>query len=340
MSELDDPELRAPRATFAKVGAQILNSTAIYILAYLVCHIVVQGSEILVAYQYNIHTIWNPSKINFLIPDPDWRRSAVVLTYGVGQTLCLILAVVAMLRLQTEVEQRGLWKVFLIWVAIHGFNQFFGAMVTDNFLREGFWYSPRWLLWWSDAPAAGLGFFFANAALITGYLLSSTFLRTCDSISLMRLDNRWLLIGSLIFAPWILGTLFINLTKFPKVDFHPLRFSPVITMLEQSHQLSVLLFLFPLALGCRYQMYEMTVERPRATRTRWDVILLTLAAMATFRLVLHRGVRFDPKGWPERRSYLDKYYYQLQDQKQTSDQSTTQPAEQPSGQPANQTQVQ
>lgn len=280
-----DPEFDDSRPSTDRLVAILINSTAIYVLSYLLMHVVVQFSEIMVAYRFTIPTIWTPSKIYFRIQDPEWRRSAVILTYATGQVLCLILAAIFFLRLQAEQDKRGLKKSFYAWLVIHGCNQFFAAMASDNFLREGFWYSPRWLFWHSNVPAVGLGFLFANLCLVIGYKLSLPFLKTCDSIKLIRLSNRGLLIATMIFGPWLLGTLCINLTKFP-----------VMTALEHAHQLSILLLLIPLAVGCRFQMYEMTVERPKAVRLSGKLVLWTVGLLVAFRLILNPGIQFKPRG--------------------------------------------
>ncbi len=278
------------RPSSDKLVALLVNSTATYLLAYLIVHVIVQGAEILVAYQYRIHSIWNLSRLDFLIPDPDWRRSAVILTYSVGQTICMLLGIISFLLLQRLNEGRGLGKVFAAWLCLHGFNQFFGAMASDNFLHEGFWYSPRWLFWHSNIPVIGLGFLFANICLLIGYRLSMPFLKTCESRSLLRMQNRGLLIMTLIFGPWVFGTALIELLKFPGI-----------TWLERSHQLSMLLLLIPLAIGVRFQMHDTMSVRPRPTTIAWRMVMLTLVVMLLFRGIFQTGRRFDPVGWPEHR---------------------------------------
>lgn len=278
------PDFEENRTGSTRITAILLNSTAFYVLAYLLMHVIVQLSEILVAYRFTIPSIWMPSKIYFRIQDPDWRRSAVILTYATGQTICAALAFFFFLRLQGEQEKRGLKKSFYVWLVLHGCNQFFGAMAADNFLREGFWYSPRWMFWHSNIPAVGLGFLFANICLVIGYKLSLPFLKTCDSISLMRLPNRMQLIWTMIFGPWVLGTLLIELLKVP-----------VMTPLEHSHQLSMLLLLIPLAVGCRFQMYEMTVDSPKRVRLSRVLLMWTLLVMVAFRLILNNGIFFKPR---------------------------------------------
>ncbi len=273
------------RPPLAKLAILILNSAALYVLAYFLMHIVIQASEVALSYRYIIPTIWNPSKLNFQIQQTEWRRTWVVLIFSVGHFLCLVIAVVAFIRLQNAQEKRGLKKLFYFWAVIHGCNHFFGAMAADNFVLDGFWLAPRYLFIYTNVPAIALGFLFANICLLIGYKLSMSLLKTCDSISLMRLENRSLLVWTTIFGPWVVGTLLIALTK-----------APVMTLLELSHQFSILLLLIPLAVGCRFQMYEMTVEAPRKTRLSGKLVMAMVVFLVAFRLVFNGGIYFKPHG--------------------------------------------
>ncbi len=280
------PTSTEPQLSASKLAIIALHSTAFYVLAYLVMHSVVQLAEVAMSYVFVIPTIMTPSKLQFTIQEHEWRRSAVILIFAIGQTLALLLAGYFFLKLQPASEQRGLKKSFYVWLVIHGCNQFFGAMPADNFVRDGFWCSPRWLFTYSNIPAVGLGFVFAIVCLLIGYKLSLSFLKTCDSISLIRLDNRPTLIWTMIFAPWALGTLVINACKFP-----------VMTILEQTHQLSILLILISLAVGCRYEMHEMTVQAPRRTTLSKKLLGVTLAILIAYRLILQPGIHINPHGY-------------------------------------------
>ncbi|MBC7446715.1 MAG: hypothetical protein H7330_01495 [Hymenobacteraceae bacterium] len=270
----------------AKLFSILLNSAALYVLAYTVMHVALQLTEIILAYRYVIPTIWYPSKLNFRIQDLDWRRSTVVIVFALGQTLCLFLAGFFMLRLRDASEKGGMLKLFYAWLVLHGCNQFFGAMVADNFVRDGFWLSPRFLFTTTNIPAVTAGFLFANLCLLIGYKLSLPFLKTCDSITLMRLENRPALIWTTIFGPWAVGTLAINLCKLN-----------AITILEESHLFSILLLLIPMAVGVRFEMHETTSEAPRRPRLARGLMLGTILVLIAFRLVLHKGVYFRPHGY-------------------------------------------
>ena len=266
-----------------------LNSAAIYVLAYILVFGVLQLSQAAMAYRYVIPTILHPSKLNYLIQDPEWRRSIIVIVFSTGPVLCLLLAVVALFRLRSTLEDRGSAKVFYAWVVLHGCNQFFGAMVADNFLRDGFWLAPAYLVITSTVPAIALGFLFANLCLVIGYKLSLPFLKTCDSISLMRLENRPKLIWITIFAPWAIGTLAVNLSKIGTM-----------TMLEAAHSLVILLLLIPMAVGIRFEMHELTVPAPRRPRLERVLIVSALTALIGWRAITHKGIYFKPHGY---RSY-------------------------------------
>ena len=274
------------RLSFAKLSSMLLNATALYVLAYMLTQMVVQATQIYLAFMYLIPTIWYPSKVNFRIQDSEWRRAAIIIIFSAGQVLTLIMAFFFMTRLPSAHERRGLLKVFYMWLVLHGFNQFFGAMVADTFLSTGFWLPPRYLFISSEVPAVTLGFIFANVGLVIGYKMALPFLKTCDSISLMRLENRVPLIWTTIFGPWLLGTALICLCKIGKI-----------TGMELSHLVSILLLLIPMAVGIRFEMHEQTVQYPRRPRLHRVLVLLTLLFLGAYRLVFDKGIFFKPRGY-------------------------------------------
>ena len=275
-----------PRFSTAKIASILLNSALLYVLAYLLMHLLVQATQIAIAYRYVIPTILNPSKLNFRIQDPEWRRSSVVIIFAVGQTLCLLLSAFFVLRLRDASERRGLQKLFYAWLILHGSNQFFGALVADNFVRDGFWLSPRYLFITTNVPAVAAGFLSANICLIIGYKMSLPFLKTCDSITLMKLENRPMLVWVTIFGPWLVGTIAINLCKIQAM-----------TILEEAHLFSILLLLIPMAVGVRFEMHEQTVPDPRRPRLNRGLALFTVLVLVAYRLVLHKGIYFKPHGY-------------------------------------------
>lgn len=274
------------RLTFAKLASILLNSAALYVAAYMLMQFVVQATQATLAYRYSIPTIWYPSRLNFRIQDPEWRRAAIVVVFSAGQIVALIPTIFFLFRLPAAQEERGLLKVFYMWMVLHGLNQFFGAMVVDNFLSTGFWLAPRYLFLSSEVPAVTLGFLFANLCLLFGYKLALPFLHTCDSISLMRLDNRTALVWTTIFGPWFVGTLLINLCKLG-----------TISGLELAHLVSILILLIPMAVGVRFEMHEQTVQNPLRPRLNKTLLLLTLLSLGLFRFVFEKGIFFKPHGY-------------------------------------------
>jgi hypothetical protein len=280
--------------TFGKLTSIALNSAALYVLTYLISHLIVHAAQVATSSYYIIPNIWRIGKLMFRIQDPEWRRSMVVIIFASGQTLCLILAGLALMRLRTSLLKRGLQKLFWAWMLLHLCNQFFGAMAADNFTRAGFWYSPRFLFITSNVPAVAAGFVCSLVCLFIGYKMSLPFLRTCDSITLMQLQNRSQLIWVTVFAPWLIGTVTVLGLKFDDI-FQ--RGAPIY-WLELGHLVSIMLLLIPMAVGMRFEMHEMTVEFPRKPKLSWPLIITALLVMGTMRLIFRGdGIFIKPKGY-------------------------------------------
>ncbi|MBF9238835.1 hypothetical protein I2I05_15640 [Hymenobacter sp. BT683] len=206
----------------------------------------------------------------------EWWRRAIIVVYGVGPALCLVLGIAAFLWFwQRARAQRGLFKLLLLWVAFHSLNAVFGALLADTFTLSGFYYVPDWLFNMGKTPAMVTACLFGLVQLVLGYFGSMAFLQAHDSRTVMRYTNRKQMVLFTLMTPWVVGGLFISLTKLPYLSIQ-----------EVLHLLIIGLLLVPMALGCLNETFSETVERALPTHVAWGLVGLAVLVAVAWRFAL------------------------------------------------------
>lgn len=273
----------APSATSrTKFLISALNGTAHFVLAYYLVWGLHDMAKIAAATHFKIHGNWNPSRITFKLDDSEWWRTAVVAVYGIGPLLCLLMGVVAFIWFwRRERARRGQLKLFLLWVTFHSCNAVFGALLADTITHSGFWFVPGWLLVLGNVVTIVLAILAGLIQLVLGYFGAVAFLQAHDSKTVMRYHNRQQMVFSTLIAPWVVGSLFITLTKLP-----------YFTTPECMHLLMIGLLLVPLAAGCLSELFSSTVKRPQPTRIGWGLVAAAVLVAVAWRLILSPLVAF------------------------------------------------
>ncbi|SHJ50247.1 hypothetical protein SAMN02745146_3269 [Hymenobacter daecheongensis DSM 21074] len=276
------PASVATSSATTKTTITALNSTVIYLLAYLLINGLHQLSTVAMAVRLSIPGVWGVSSIKFSISDPEWWRTAVLAVYGVGPAVCAVVAIGAGLWFwKRERGKRGLRKLLLVWVAFHACNQVLGAMVGDTFTESGVWYVPSWLFLAGNTPNVVVAVLCGLLQMVVGYVAAVGFLQTHDSITLMQYPNRRKLIVATILIPWMAGSALLALLKYPDLSLN-----------ERLHFLTMGLLLLPLSLACANELFEFTVEFPQKTKTAWGLLALTGAVALGWWLLLATGRHF------------------------------------------------
>jgi hypothetical protein len=271
-----------PASQSGKTTITALNSTVIYVLAYLLTQGAYQAATVRMAARLSVPGIWRVSSIKFTMPDWQWCRLAVLAVYGVGPAVGLGLGLGAALWFWKSARQQpGLLKLLLLWVALHGANLTMGALVGDTFLENWAWYIPSWLFMAGNGPNIAVAVVCGLLLLGVGYFAAFAFLQSHDSITLMQFDNRGKLIQAGILVPWVAGSLFLAALKWPELSRN-----------ELLHFLTMALLLVPMALHCRTEPFDMTLPGSRRTRLSLSLLVLTLALAAAWRVVLTPGLLF------------------------------------------------
>lgn len=267
----------------SKTKVLALNSTVLYLLAYLLVQGAYQAATVGMALRLSIPGVWRVSSIRFTLADAQWWRIGVLAVYGAGPAVCALIGLGAALWFWLRARQQpGLLKLFLLWVALHACNLVLGALAADTLLENWAWYLPSWLFLAGNLPNIALAVVAALLQLVVGYFATIGFLQSHDSITLMQLEYRPQLIRAGLWAPWLFGSLALAALKFPDI-----------TRNELLHFLTMgLLLLLPLALHSRSELFDQTLPRSRKTYPAWDLVGLTLLVAVGWWWVLTPGVRF------------------------------------------------
>lgn len=269
-----------PEAKLEKQRIITANSTAFYVLAYFFVYIVHQLITVFAARSSGIRSELFPGHIEFKIADSQWLKNDVISVYAAGPVVCLTLAILFLIWFHKAAKRRGVKKVFLLWVFIHGLNVFFGSLLAGCIAETGFWYAIQWTVL-NYAFVWIIGGLLALVLLTAGVFLAPTFLLSCDSITLMQIENRKKMLAATLVYPWFFGSLFIAILKIP--DLH---------LYESLQFLTILFFLIPAYFQNLKNPISQNVEAPQRTRLVSGTIILTILGALIFRIIVHNGYFF------------------------------------------------
>ena len=117
--------------------------------------------------------------------------------------------------------------------------------------------------------------------LVLGYFAALAFLQAHDSITVMRYEYRSRMVLNTLLLPWMVGSAFIALTKYPYFSVQ-----------EAVHLLMMGLLVAPLALGCLNDVFSDTVARPQPTHVAWGLVVVAALIAGLWRLLLSPPIAF------------------------------------------------
>jgi len=262
-----------------------INSTAIYILAFLFIYIIYQVATVLVASHFNIASTLFFYGIRWPGPDSTlWTFDSVIAIFLAGPLVSLLMGVFLLAFFYIFIVKDGFasLKLFFVWSYIHAFNLFFGAFIVGVITEKGFGYAQDWL-YLSSTDKYIISTIFIFILALIGFFSTSHFLQCALSNFIIRKDNRILFIFSQVFVPWLLGSFLILLIKTPKNTYHEaLIFMPLVF---------VFLPIFPNYFSFWTARIKLPPRRNELHIDKIQLILLTIA-LIIFRVVLNFGIPF------------------------------------------------
>ena len=260
----------------------IINSTGLFLLAYLFIYLLINFSSSLVASSYDIKTIVYYSKIAFLINNYKWKYDQIVLVFSIGPFLCLIVAVVSLILYANLVDHKWFINLLFLWIFCHGFVHFFGEFFLGLILYKGFGYSLAYLFRFTrEYNKLFLILFSVSAMIITGLLSTRLFIFSGNTyFKEINNKNRNYFIKSQFIVPCILGTIILLILKIPKISEFELYIN-----------LCIFLILLPVLFRSQNMQDCLFDEDPRGIQIYWKILILCFSLLLIFRLIFSNGIR-------------------------------------------------
>ena len=198
------------------------NSTAAFVLAYLLIFYIDHFIKIALAgnFGYDIGFDWH--SINYYIEPHEWTHDSVKLIYSSGPILVLIFGIISMVAFWSLVQEQAKIKILLVWITIHAFNFFFGGLLIGNIFKQGIGHVFNWL-YLSDTTKMMVALVGFMGLLGTAYFMAKPVAITANSY-FKKLDsgNFPFFITSQVLLPAILGTIICLLFFYPYNMFQEL----------------------------------------------------------------------------------------------------------------------
>ena len=277
---LSTPDLRK------KFLIVFLQSTAYYLLAFLVVYVIYQLVTILVASVFHIPVTWYYYQLKFPLYTYSklYTRPALVLIFGSGPMVSLLFAFLSLKSFFAKRAVSNHFQLFSLWGIVSGVNLFFGAYIAGFLTRTEFIYTSEWLLMSNVFDIEEMVFTMVSIGmlLIIGRLLTPMFLVSSGSVTLLTPEYRLFFIYSQVILPWIagIGIFFIIVTPHYYIPFLLKTLTPGLVVIPS-------LFMYNTARNENIH----TSGLIRRNYFRWSIVIAVIALLFFYRIILNFGVK-------------------------------------------------
>lgn len=255
-----------------------INSTALFIISYLLVYFTYQLTVLIAASRWKLDSVLFYYDLVFNDYSPLWTKYNILLVTFSGPFISFIIGFLFFRFFSIRPKVRGFLKLFFLWIALHGFNFFFGAFASGVAFSEGFGYVPEWLsfnVFWQILVS--LLFLFILGLI--GFYTASRFLDTSNSAYRVRDENKLKFLFYQVVLPWLFGTTLILLVKIPN------------NLPYDMGNLVTLVFAIVPVVFNRYARPTITFEGDRRpTQIKWNFIAIFVILLLAFRIGLNNGL--------------------------------------------------
>jgi len=281
-------ESKTSRSTFFKI---LLNSTALFILSYLVLFIIGQVITAWVALSFDYKLIIYYFKLYYNIRSDEWSGDAVKILYSIQPLVGLLFGFISLTIYNNKKNEPGNFKLFYLWGFVHGIVFFFGSLLMGTLLNQGFGWVISYL-YYKDTGKMIFSIISIFALAIAGTSIARLFIFSGSSyFNFIDQDRKRIMIVAQTLLPAILGTVVISILKIPAEFYY-------ISIEEVSYEIiklsTILLLLIPMFFAFTSIHDTFFDEEPRKIRLGWVYILITCLIIAALYFGLQGGIQLSP----------------------------------------------
>ena len=265
-----------------------VNSTMMFVLAYLVAWLTHQLAVIVSAAFFHIDSVLFYYEVMFPcgVLSRLWTVSNIILITLSGPLVSLITGMVYLEFVIRQRRVKGTVLMFFNWLVIHSFCMFFAAFVAGAITWRGFGYAINW----SNLPIflrIVLSGIFLFLLTLFGYLGTRYILEATNSIDRVRTKNRKMFLLNQTLLPWLFGSALlagIKYTSLKPQHNNILAYDLIIIF-------CVLFMIVPQFFNnkVRPNLSEVKMNRTHTEISIWG-ILITIMSFLVFRFVLDYGL--------------------------------------------------
>ena len=263
-----------------KVSSSIVvNSTAYFILSYIVIYFLQQLITALTALHFDIDSVIHFNEIDFLIRGDDWTFDAVKFVFSVAVGFSLISAFVCLNVYLITLDFDGMLRLFFLWGFLHSINNVIGGILIGAFIGEGPGYVLSYI-YMTDTSNLFIALFGVFFLLGIGTAMAKPMLFTANSYyNSQRPEVRFAFTMQQFILPFIIGNTLLIIAKTPIVSFEILLMAPFF-----------LLLLPVLFLSWSFTEFYFD-ENPKKIVINWTLFFISISFFLLIAIGLHKGLR-------------------------------------------------
>jgi hypothetical protein len=260
----------------------VVNSTMIYLATYAITYLVYWIVCLLVASWYGLDSTLYYYDLKFNDHSQIWSRFNVLVVTGLPPFICLIIGIWLFQVMAKSQRFVSLQKLFILWLAFHMFNHFFGAFPSGVVTDEGFGYVAAWMY-----MNTAFKFMFSLLSLfvltVIGYQAAERILETSDSQTRIKPENKTNFILTQVAIPWLIGTIVLLLLRIPKNFDYPY---------ETLMLFSMAFIIFPAFFNEKVKPKLNLLKIKKKRQINLGYVAMMLVLLAFLRIMLGIGLHF------------------------------------------------
>jgi len=210
------PEEEKPKTSVWIYLRPILNSTAMFMIAYQLCWFLYQLTVMILASFSHIDSVLYYYEVMFPVGNysPKWTQSNIIFITLSGPLVSLIMWAIYRYVMLRRFHPGQQMRIFLVWLCLNSMMLFFGAFVGGAITRQGFGYVVDWLY-----MNVAIRILFSLIFLMIIIWLSwkiARFLPESSGADSWK-TNRYGFILSRLVIPWFIGSGIMVLLKLTDV---------------------------------------------------------------------------------------------------------------------------